>query len=330
MRNVILGAGGLATAIAAILGLVRALTPDDPPSRGAELGEVSVRGQEPISAFLNEGGERTSRASGPVEGTAPLLAAASVTLAQEALQDDPARTDPGQPLNPGGTGTSTGPEPPTTGTTTEPEPPLAEIVPEDYEAQPEEVKQIVNSNLTPGPVIQAVDLPEVDTAAQERRIEARATRTLTGNPGADESQVRAALAGTLVKWLPYSNAANRSGRARLLPASTPAVREIEASKRDRLVPFGRAVNVPLSFEGYKGSRLAVNWTLYNARRDVPVNRDWLQHHPALEVRPRAHKDSLEGVFWMPIPKAVKGPFVLQVELVDEDGTLVDRATSKRF
>ena len=103
---------------------------------------------------------------------------------------------------------------------------------------------------------------------------------------------------------------------------------IGTRKRDGQM-VGVTVNFRISMTGFDDGTADIRWSLYSAKSDVPVPRDWLRLRPALSLRGEAPQDSGSDEFWVPIPN-VKGPFFVRLGVYDEDNQRLDYADTARF
>ena len=94
-------------------------------------------------------------------------------------------------------------------------------------------------------------------------------------------------------------------------------------------PLGVTLDFDLELEGFKGRRVEVRWSLYDAGAGERVPRDWLSNRRALAVRPEAAFDRPSAEFWVPLPKE-RGPFFVRLSVYDDQGRRLAYADSKSF
>jgi hypothetical protein len=319
----ILGAGALASALVAIIALVNALTPEESTKAA---GEVHVDDMEPedLKAYVSRSRQDTR---------ADRTAFAVAQLAQDGSpsgEPTPQQESPGgegeQPSAPGTTGpgpSTTAPsqgETPQEGTTAKPL--------RGLEDQPPGVQELLDPEQTKGPIIQAVDLPESKSRSGERRTEAKAKKALTGEPHASDREIRRTLAGTRLRRLAAPHASTGYPEPRLLPAAT--VTPLPLEKRDLLVPRGQSVDFSFRVTGFKGRELEVRWSLFDAKSGRRVPPPWLNNRRAVRLTADRADDSASGAFWVPLPKAFRGPFRVKVELFGPNGARLDTDKSPTF
>ena len=89
------------------------------------------------------------------------------------------------------------------------------------------------------------------------------------------------------------------------------------------------VSFDLQLEGFKGRRSYVRWSLYDARADRRVPRDWLINRRVLSMRGKANSDRASKEFWVPLPRR-QGPFFVRVSAYDDQGTRLTYEDTKAF
>jgi hypothetical protein len=94
-------------------------------------------------------------------------------------------------------------------------------------------------------------------------------------------------------------------------------------------PLGVTLSFDLELEGFKGRSVDVRWSLYDAGARERVPRDWLSNRRALAVRPEAAFDRPSAEFWVPLPKQ-RGPYFVRLSTYDDQGKRLAYADSKSF
>ena len=319
LLDLILRAGAVATALAAIVGLVTLLWPDAPPRLRAKLDNLEVDTNVRLSEFSarqrvadagvtparrlavsprsRQGGQAVlllASHGGPRE--LPLLAG-SPEGGGGSPQGGPGETEDAQP-QPDGTEGPSSQQPDETeapGFQSELDPPESESKSgssEDEQKRVEEQFPEAEDGCSLGTTVRC----------EEGSEGAAAVDALTG-----EGAV--AKAKALLKVL-------NNTRARSLPSGATE-------------PLGVTLGFDLELEGFKGRSVEVRWSLYDAGAGERVPRDWLSNRRALAVRPEAAFDRPSAEFWVPLPKQ-RGPFFVRLSVYDDQGRRLAYADSKSF
>ncbi len=93
--------------------------------------------------------------------------------------------------------------------------------------------------------------------------------------------------------------------------------------------LGVTVSFDLQLEGFKGRRGYVRWSLYNARANRRVPRDWLINRRVLSLQGKANEDRASKEFWVPLPRR-KGPFFVRVSAYDDKGSRLTYEDTEPF
>jgi len=93
--------------------------------------------------------------------------------------------------------------------------------------------------------------------------------------------------------------------------------------------LGVTVSFDLQLEGLKGRHSYVRWSLYSARGNRRVPRDWLINRRVLSLQGKANEDRASKEFWVPLPRA-KGPFFVRVSAYDDQGSRLTYEDTKPF
>ena len=330
-----LRAGAVATALAAIVGLVTLLWPDAPPRLKAKLAQVDVDTNVRLSEFaarqrVADAGITPARSLAVSDrsrqgGQAMLLLAThggsrEVPLLAQAeagggdSQAGPGEAEGSQP-QPDGTGPSSQQtdESETTKSLSEPDHSRPESQSKSGSSESAQDEESVEDQLGPG--FSGGDDGEAGGDAGEGGCSLGTTvKCEEGSGGAAAVDAltgdgAVAKAKALLKVLDNT-------RARSLPSGATE-------------PLGVTLGFDLELEGFEGERVEVRWSLYDAGAGERVPRDWLSNRRALAVRPEAAFDRPSAEFWVPLPKQ-RGPFFVRLSAYDDQGKRLDSADSKSF
>jgi hypothetical protein len=307
---VVIGAGAVAGAIAAIL----ALWPDPPaptPELRAELSELLV--DEPVT--LEEytiRHEELEDSSAPSPDSAKRRRTGALTvpvLTQPALgteTTETTRTDTTEPES-----TQTG----TTGT---------ESVPTTDEDDDDS-----DDGVTPRVV------PDLSDEARERMSEGvrqalgqgevaafsvgRACATGLGDP-------ECGLSSTAL-FMRLGEEASAPEVAESLTQVLEQTKTVEKGSGTK-EPIGATVNYRISLTGFNGREVDVRWELHRPGGPTLPHK-WLKNQRAAVLEGEAERDSASPYFWIPLP-AARGPFFVRLRVLDEDGEVLARADTERF
>lgn len=327
-----LRAGAVATALAAIVGLVTLLWPDAPPRLKAKLAQVDVDTNVRLSEFaarqrVADAGITPARSLAVSDrsrqgGQAMLLLAThggsrEVPLLAQAeagggdSQAGPGETEGSQPQPDGAEGPLPGPpvEDETPKSPSESDPPRPESKSKSGSSEIAQVEERVKERVPLEDISGGDgDGGEGDCSlgttvkCEEGSGGAAAVDALTGDGAV-------AKAKALLKVLDNT-------RARSLPSGATE-------------PLGVTLGFDLELEGFEGERVEVRWSLYDAGAGERVPRDWLSNRRALAMRPEAAFDRPSAEFWVPLPKQ-RGPFFVRLSAYDDQGKRLDSADSKSF
>jgi hypothetical protein len=319
VSDIVLRAGAVAGALASIVGLGALLWPDSPGRLAASLENVEADVNVGLAEFSAR--QRTAEAGTAVEITRPPGGARPYTV----LAGVQSERDLAQQPEPEGA----------------PESPPAEAPPEatspaepevDPQAQPEtgvepEMETGAQRQLDELSEAQVVD--EVEEKLPSEKLPPGCEYELAGGDGAAELQC--AHVQALRFLAPGDVDEESSGQATV--AAKDLLKVLRGTRVRPLSggtsePLGATLNFDLSLEGYEGKRVEVRWSLYNARADVRVPRDWLVNRRALVAEPDAPSERASNDFWVPLPRQ-RGPFFVRLTAYD-GGTRIARADSETF
>jgi len=326
-------AGAVATALVAVVGLVREVLPDSPPRLRATIEAEDVDREEPLHEFL----ELTRAASATGEREPPPLAVATASLVQAPEPDgqDKPCPDGSEPPCAKPEACPDGSEPPCPGVEMCPdgsEPPCPDGPgpgPGEHPEPPESVDRFLDPQVVQGQIVKGIKLPHSRRPADEKRTEAKAKAILTGDSRVPDKEVRRVLRGTRVELVDETKTAYGDDDFETLPVID--IERFPPDKREQLVPIGAVVNFHLELEGYEGRSSELRWTLFDAKKKTRVrHRPWLVNRRALRLTPDAPVEGASSQIWVPLPKGLKGPFFARLEVRDDKGVRVDYANSDRF
>jgi hypothetical protein len=315
LSGLILRAGALAAALAAIVGLVTLVWPDSPARLAASLERLAVDTDVSLSEFSARQRVADARESTGDDGLAlgPAARQALVLIADHdrarAIRIAQSPDDPAAPEAPEGRpGSGEGGE-------------TSPAEPEDGEAP---------STLAPGTSEQGSDAETLTRVKNKLPPE-----TLPGGCAYRGSQVvcEARDQNVLRSLLPAPDVAEaRDGGA---VADAEALVAVLENSRARPVssggtePLGVTLSFDLTLEGYADRRAEVRWSLYDAGARKRVPREWLVNRRAHVVRPEAAFDRSSAEFWVPLPRR-RGPFFVRLSVFDDQGERLAFADSEAF
>jgi hypothetical protein len=305
VSGAILAAGAVASAITAILGLVR---PDPDVVDRAEITFIDLIPAVPLSQYEQRtgGGPRSLG-----EGSDLTLAAHVVRLAATGDPTDPStpsvspeetpEESPASPTEPASESPSESPEPsPTVSPTASPTEPPDGIVTEPpfafplgafrYEDVVAEVRELA-------PLLELPDNPDGEAAQY--------VFNLMVTDVDDEGEP-----------LPPAEAARRLVR---VLGETRTVRTPQGT----LDPLGVVVFANVELEGLRGRELGVFWEVWSRDGGTQLYDRWLDQVPVSRITAQRDTDAGSLRFWVPMPKA-PGQYVVNVILREGDSTLVAR------
>ena len=292
LADLIVRAGAVAAAIGSIVAVVALVWPDSPARQGAKLSNVSRERNVSLADFaarqeiaaLNPRDDR-GRPAEKLRGTGrPGLAVALLASA-------------GAPAD--GAGATT-PEPETT--TPGAQRPSSRIGRRRAGSQGKE-------SPTPGA-----------SEALNRRNEELATIV----PPEDETEAYAAMVGADGDVVEGDDGAEPASRTEAIQSANKFLRALRGTRVRRSSSasgsvtqevLGVTVSFDLQLEGLKGRHSYVRWSLYSARGNRRVPRDWLINRRVLSLQGKANEDRASKEFWVPLPRA-KGPFFVRVSAYD--------------
>jgi hypothetical protein len=318
----IIRAGAVATAIAAIVGVVKLLLPDPtpPPARlggalsdaqldkGVTLAEYMAElKQTPVPTGVDRPGDRVAargRGGPGDEGATGVVPLASISLAAEVLDEEQQPSD-----NPPGTAAPEG--------TTETEPSQTPTTPEPG----------AGTTTTPGqskigPFTQSLPElpanPDPKPGCQRRNScpSPPAQHFLSRDAG-DENTVRSLAGFRTEKPVPANlGQLARSGRP-------------VADVVGRYQPIGVRVNFGLKAQGYPSKRLTLRWSLLDARHGGAFGGQQFFRRIGMLLTPSALEATVNEDVWVPLPRR-RGLFKVRLELFDPDNTRLDYLDSATF
>jgi hypothetical protein len=297
------GAVVAAGAVAAAIGSIIALWPKPVQELNAVITKVSIDRGVTLSEYRLRRQIASASVAHPTAAGARHLAA-DVSVRQNTTTTAPTTTAP----------TTTAPTT-TAPTTTAPTTTVHEIptlqLPEDARARVQEGVQ------------QALNNPTVIAAPME--IGPACERDLT--------DVKCGLGSTVV----YANVVNPDGSSTEVSpvqigtrlAKLLAGTRTHEIAQGKVEPMGVTVNYNVSLKGFRGRKVDVRWSLYDANGGHKVPRDWLRDQDIRWWKGEAEKDSASDSFWVPLPK-ISGPFFIRVGVYDEDGVRLDFKDTPSF
>jgi hypothetical protein len=309
----ILGAGGVATALASIIGLVLLVWPDTPPPPkppprlDAKISQLKIDPKVTLAEFLDQ--------SQPAHDTrSPASTAVFVSMNAGPTPPPPGgpsttTTPPPPPVAPT---TTVPPPPPVAPTTTVPPPPpppppserpLPPPPPPPPPRRPEPLVDLLDRVATE-PLDDVVELesgaaPATPTAKREARS------ILVDDFDAPREEVRTVLAASRLKISSQSSA------------------------EPKITPQGVVVNFTAQVEGYEGKESVVRWSLFDARQRTQMPQPWLRRRKALELTPRAGFDRGSEAVFVLLPRE-RGPYFVRLELFDDTGSRLAFADTPSF
>jgi hypothetical protein len=332
--DLIIRAGAVAAAIGSIVTVVALVWPDSPARQGAKLDNVSHERNVSLAEFaarqeiaaLNPGAARgrsyQHRGIGPPTFGVVLLPSADVPpdgvdTVPEGPDTAPPEDDSGTETPEDGSGTET-PED-GAGTETPKDDKPARRRPRTAPATPQQQTQrALDSVIPPGynlnPTCNEGD-PSCSPPEEIPDIVVGGNGGAAGGDGGAPTEREALQAARrLLRVL-------RSTRVRTSPSAS-------ASGGNQEV-LGVTVNFDLQLEGFEGRRSEVRWSLYDARGNRRVPRDWLINRRVLSLKGKANEDRVSKEFWVPLPKR-KGPFFVRVGAYDDQGNRMTYEDTKTF
>jgi len=312
--DLIVRAGAVAAAIGSIVAVVALVWPDSPEREVAKLSNVSHERNVTLADFTarQEIAALNPRdASGPpaekLRGTGPPGLAVVVLASTEAPDGSGAATTPD-----GDDDTTTGGEDDTT------------TGGEDDTATGGEGEDSTDSHGS------TTDSGEAARRAEAEKLEDEANADFDcGGPCGDDDEVLGggASGGGGEQASGGGTEALQSARRLLRVFRNTRVRNASASAPQDVL--GVTVSFDLQLEGFKGRRSYVRWSLYDARADRRVPRDWLINRRVLSMRGKANSDRASKEFWVPLPRR-QGPFFVRVSAYDDQGTRLTYEDTKAF
>jgi len=327
LADLIVRAGAVAAAIGSIVAVVALVWPDSPARQGAKLSNVSRERNVSLADFaarqeiaaLNPRDDR-GRPAEKLRGTGrPGLAVALLASA-------------GAPAD--GAGATT-PEP----ETTTPEPETTTPEPETTTPEPE--------TTTPGAQRPSSRIgrrragsqgKESPTPGASEALNRRNEELATIVPPEDETEAYAAMVGADGDVVEGDDGAEPASRTEAIQSANKFLRALRGTRVRRSSSasgsvtqevLGVTVSFDLQLEGLKGRHSYVRWSLYSARGNRRVPRDWLINRRVLSLQGKANEDRASKEFWVPLPRA-KGPFFVRVSAYDDQGSRLTYEDTKPF
>ena len=318
----IIRAGAVATAIAAIIGVVKLLLPDPtpPPARlggalsdaqldkGVTLAEYMAElKRTPVPTGVDRPGDRVAargRGGSGDEGATGVVPLASSSLAAEVLdeQQQPSDSPPGTAAPEGTTETEpsqtpTTPEP-GTGTTTTP------------------------GQSKVGPVTQSLPEPPAHPdprpgCQRTKSCPLPSAQHFLSRDAGDENTVRSLARLRTEKPVPPD--------LRQLARSGRPVSDVVGSYQ----PIGVRVNFGLEAQGYPSKRLTLRWSLLDARHGGAFGGQQFFRRIGMLLTPSALEATVNEDVWVPLPRS-HGVFKVRLELFDPSQTRLDFLDSPTF
>ena len=315
LGDLIIRAGAVAAAIGSIAAVVTLVWPDSPGRQSATLSNVSHERNVSLADFTARQQFATLDSGGAGRRPAEKRRGASQSvLAVVLLATTEAPSDGAGPTPPNGAGPTT---PDGEGdTTTEP------AQPEDEERTPmgsPDSRQSPRGESQSGKNTSAAadvtrELKDIDCGADPcSKPSDEVMDAVVGDQASGAGRGAIQRARQLLRVL-------RDTRVRESPSTSgSATREV----------LGVTVSFDLQLEGFKGRRSHVRWSLYSAREDRRVPRDWLINRHALSLRAKTNEDRASKEFWVPLPRR-KGPFFVRVSAYDDEGNRFTYEDTKTF
>jgi hypothetical protein len=108
---------------------------------------------------------------------------------------------------------------------------------------------------------------------------------------------------------------------------TVSVKKSKKNKKKREM-LGVVVNVNIELSGLRGKRVLLSWTFWRGDGDTQVYGTWLNDNYAYELVAGSDHDSGGVDFWIPLPKE-KGPYFIRSKL-PKDGQVLATHDSQQF
>jgi len=97
----------------------------------------------------------------------------------------------------------------------------------------------------------------------------------------------------------------------------------------KVEPVGVTVNYDVSLTGFRGRKVKVCWSLYDATGGHKVPPRWLSDQCVRWWKGEADSDSASDSFWVPLP-AGQGPYFVRVSVWDDDDVRLDFVNTSSF
>jgi len=109
---------------------------------------------------------------------------------------------------------------------------------------------------------------------------------------------------------------------------TQANQSSEGYGREQLRQRVNGVFADVAIDGYKGSHLTLNWSMFDADTGRIVQQEQLKNRPALDIEPSTCQTRLRAAVWTPVNRA--GKRFVRLILVDERGQVLAEARTARL
>ena len=319
VQKVIVGAGTLAGAIAAIVGLVKLWPSSTPDQQDAgQLRSIRVTTGVPLSEF-----ERRQAAAGSVHTGSALHVRALTTAADDGQSSEgPADTsgaessgglptnsssgeDTNRPTGGGGTSTTTSA---TTGTPSE--------------SASSSTSSASSSSTSPAPPeVGRISVTRIPLPPTYQRQVATQDPCKVLN---ECFQVAAVLVGTTKtddgKTVTPAQAAENIVQ---VLAHTRTVRT-ESSPRPE--PQGAEIHADVELDGLRGKQVELEWSIWQVGGATRLYDRWLSTHSGYELTPTTERDTGSFGFWVPLPQAT-GKYFVRLALKFNDTELASADSS---
>jgi hypothetical protein len=306
--KVVLGAGALAGAVGAIIGLWPAPDPED----SAQITSVSVTAGVPISEFRQRSTELTPRSAArpgdPVLPQVLLVAADGGTPSPSAPGSDPTQspdataapsteTKPPSAATPDPTSSPATPTPTTTDSTGNVE--KLEVLPGAPLVLPSGITRVQAVRLTDDVLSRVQD--------REPQLDIGCATTESG-------------CQTVIQKLVVSASLDPDGKP--VKPAVAAERVVKVLKQTRTVrsghkrePVGAVVTVNVDLSGLRGEPLLLSWSIWQQGGGKRLLGRWLDDNLAYRLKPTSQHDTGSVDLWVPLPKA-KGHYFVRLALSD--------------
>jgi len=318
--KIILGAGALATALAAVL----SFWPSPDPADSASLSVVGLT-RMPISEYQQRSASlEPARATAPSIKPIPDQPAVQVTIRLAGSSVSPATNSPiaGGSSTPPNTELLSPTEPSTSSKTEDP----SESASPTHSPTPS--KSPPSSSGPPKKPGKIGTAPPFDPSILTRELQRRAPELDLGcfSKKPPTCVILPALLPTAVApngaTVPPAEAASR------IVAVLKETRTGGKQPDGKVEPLGMKISVNIEAIGLRGQPLRLSWSVLQRSGDVPLPDAWLRTNSSYHLEATTDRDTGTVDFWVPIPKA-EGQYFVSLVLT-ANGTALTVAESKDF